>query len=137
MRRDFDLPEEDEEFLTASGYAWETIIETQVNPRDPPRWLVIADFPIPEGYNHQRATIALRLPPSYPDDQIDMAYFAPSLALRTGHSIKNLSDTKIDGKSFQQWSRHRTAENPWRPGLDNVGTHLVSVRDWLIKELKG
>jgi hypothetical protein len=42
----------------------------------------------------------------------------------------------LDGKQFQQWSRHRTGANPWRPGLDNVCTHLLLVNSWLEKELR-
>jgi hypothetical protein len=39
-------------------------------------------------------------------------------------------------KRYQQWSRHRTAQNPWRPGLDNVCTHLLQVNNWLEREFK-
>jgi hypothetical protein len=42
----------------------------------------------------------------------------------------------LDGKSFQRWSRHRTAENPWRIGRDNLGTHIILVEDWLAREFE-
>jgi len=37
---------------------------------------------------------------------------------------------QLDNKTFQQWSRHRTPANPWREGVDNLGTHvpLADVR---------
>ena len=79
--------------------------------------------------------MALRISPSYPDDQIDMVYFSPALALKSGRGIRQLTLTMIDGKQYQQWSRHRTAQNPWRPGLDSISTHLLQVNNWLDREL--
>ncbi len=130
MRRAFQLTEEDEECLAALGRPWEAIIENNV------KWLLFPDYPIPEGFNHRAATAALRMPPSYPDDQIDMVYFHPALAPVNGKGIAQLSMCALDGKQYQQWSRHRTQANPWRVGLDNVCTHLLVVTCWLEKELK-
>lgn len=130
MRRDFELPEEDEECIAATGLEWEAIIEHAVT------WLLIREYPIPDGYNHKVANLALRIPPSYPDEQIDMVYFYPALALTSGREIRQLSYQGIDGMQYQQWSRHRTPANPWRPGLDNVCTHLLQVDTWLTRELK-
>ena len=130
MRQDFQLPPEDLEYLQASGYAWEAIVASQV------KWLIIYAYPVPAGYNVREAAVALRLPPSYPDEQIDMANFNPPLALASGHAIGALSIQVIDSKNFQQWSRHRTPVNPWRMGLDNVGTHMLQVNSWLERELQ-
>lgn len=129
MRREFDLSEADEEGLISRGLAFETILEGEA------RWLLIHAFPIPGGYNHGAATAALRIPPSYPEDQIDMVYFHPALALASGREVKALTVTTIDGKTYQQWSRHRTGANPWRPGLDDVTTHLLQVETWLAREV--
>jgi len=129
LRRDFKLPEEDADCLDALCFKWETVADGAT------KWLIIHDYPIPSGYNHRTADLALRIPPSYPDDQIDMVYFSPALALASGKAIRQLSTLTIDSKSYQQWSRHRTAANPWRPGLDNVGTHLLQIDDWLRREL--
>ena len=130
LRRDFKLPEEDAESLDHRGLPWETVTDGGA------KWLIIKGYPIPGGYDHGTADLALRIPPSYPDDQIDMVYFSPALALTNGKPIRQLSLLTIDGKAYQQWSRHRTASNPWRPGLDNVATHLLQVDDWLQRELK-
>lgn len=130
MRRQFQLSEEDEESLTACGRPWEAVIENNA------KWLVFPDYPLPVGYNHGTATAAIRIPPSYPDDQIDMVYFYPALALISGKRIAQLTPLAFDGKQYQQWSRHRTAQNPWRPNLDNVCTHLLQVNNWLERELQ-
>jgi hypothetical protein len=109
---------------------WEAIVEQTV------KWLILRQFAIPAGYNVARADAALRIPPSYPDAQIDMVYFFPSLALANGRAIKALTPLQLEGKQYQQWSRHRTPANPWRPGLDNISTHMLQVVTWLERELK-
>jgi hypothetical protein len=129
MRRQFELAEEDVQGLLALGLEWEAIIDGNT------KWLLVHGYPIREGYNHRQASAALRISPSYPDDQIDMVYFSPALALASGRAIRQLTLTVIDGKHFQQWSRHRTAQNPWRPSLDNISTHLLQVNNWLDREL--
>jgi hypothetical protein len=129
MRRQFQLGEEDEECLAARGLPWESIIEGGT------KWIIVHGYPVPEGYNHRSADAALRISPSYPDDQIDMVYFMPGLALTSGKTIPALTPLAIDGKQYQQWSRHRTPQNPWRPGLDNICTHLLQVDSWLEREL--
>lgn len=127
MRREFLLPEEDEEYLNLRGLPWETILEGGS------RWLIIHDYPVPVGYSHARVSLALLISTGYPDTQIDMVYFDPHLA--NGRSINAVSSHGLDGKTWQRWSRHRTAQNPWRPGVDGVGTHLGCVDDWLAREV--
>jgi hypothetical protein len=130
MRRQFQLGEEDEECLAARGLPWEAVIDNGA------KWLIFPGYPIPEGYNHSTASAAIRIPPSYPDGDIDMVYFFPALALKSGKTIGQISTITLDGKTYQQWSRHRTSANPWRPGLDNACTHLIQVENWLERELK-
>lgn len=130
MRRQFQLGEEDEEGLAARGQPWEAVIDNGT------KWLIFPNYPVPEGYNLRTAAAAVRIKPSYPDDDIDMVYFFPVLALTSGKAIPQLTPHPLDGKQYQQWSRHRTAANPWRPGLDNVCTHLLQVDCWLERELR-
>lgn len=130
MRREFALAEDDQDCLVNAGLDWEAIVEGNT------KWLILRRFPIPTGYNVAVADAALRIPPSYPDDQIDMVYFHPGLALASGGPIGALTPHPLEGKQYQQWSRHRTAANPWRPGLDNICTHLLQVNTWLNRELR-
>lgn len=130
MRREFTLGEDDADCLTSAGLDWEAVVEGST------KWLILRRFPIPAGYNVAAADAALRIPPSYPDDQIDMVYFHPGLALACGRGIAALTPLVLEGKEYQQWSRHRTAANPWRPGLDNVCTHLLQVHTWLDRALR-
>lgn len=129
MRRQFQLGEEDEEGLSARGLTWEAVIEGNT------KWLIIPKYPVPQGYNHQSANAALRIKPSYPDDEIDMVYFFPALELKSGRVIAALTPHPLDGRQYQQWSRHRKP-GEWRAGIDNVCTHLLQVDTWLEKELR-
>jgi E2/UBC family protein E/multiubiquitin len=128
-RMNFSLPADDAEFLCDKSFRWEALSENGL------KWVIIYEYPLPEGYNVAKVEIALQITPSYPATEIDMAYFYPQLARKTGGTIHALSYQSIDGKIFQRWSRHR---NPgeWRPGLDNISTHLLLVDNWLEKEIK-
>jgi hypothetical protein len=66
-----------------------------------------------------------------------MVYFFPALARRDGRPIGATQAMQpLDGKSFQRWSRHRTQQNPWKPGRDNLGAHIILVEDWLAREFE-
>lgn len=127
MRMQFNLPEEDVNFLDSLGLPWETLKEGH-------HWLLIHDYPLPEGYKLKSTMIGLRLE-GYPTSQIDMAYFWPALQRKDEREIKALAMIPLDGKQFQQWSRHRTANNPWIPGDDNIQTHLDMFNFLLTNEL--
>lgn len=130
MRRQFALPSADLAFLEALGLQWETVNDNGA------LWLILHDYPIPDGYNHLRVSAAVRISPGYPDTLLDMVYFSPPLARTDGRAIGALTPLTIDGKAYQQWSRHRTAANPWRPGEDDLSTHMELVRHWLEREFK-
>lgn len=136
MRREFVLPEEDMEYLGClerEGYVWETVAEGSG------QWLIVHDWPVPDGYNHAKVDVALMIPRNYPDAQIDMAYFHPWLDRKDGKPIKATNSRQgLCGIEWQRWSRHRSAQNPWRPGVDNLSIHLTLVTNWLEREfMKG
>ena len=131
LRCVFPLLPDDAEYLDARGLAWETLIE------EPSRWILVRHFPIPKGYTESEADIAILLPDSYPITPLDMAYAFPTLSLASGAHINNVDAFQsLDGRSFQRWSRHRTQANPWRPGLDNLGTHLELIEECFLRETK-
>jgi Prokaryotic E2 family E len=129
MRRQYELSEDDKAGLVARGLPFETVKEGEA------KFLILPTYPIPAGYSVREAIALLRIPPSYPDEQIDMVYFSPALSLTSGRQIRQLTSCQFDGRAFQQWSRHRTNVNPWRPGLDSICTHLLQVDNWLQREL--
>lgn len=129
MRQQFHLPSDDEEYLNARSLSWETVISNRVQR------VIVYDFPVPPGYDRHNVGLNLRIETGYPDAQIDMVYFHPPLARSDGRPIKAVKTEQFDGKEWQRWSRHRSAANPWRPGIDCIATHLGLVEEWLKKEL--
>lgn len=129
-RRQVQPLAQDQEFLDGTLLRWESVVEAGL------KVFVIYDWPIPPGYNVQRANVHLRLTDGYPDTQIDMAYFSPPLSRADGRGINNLSTLQFDGQLWQQWSRHRTPASAWRPGTDDLCTHMALVDHWLSTELK-
>ena len=137
LRRQFRLPEDDEKALKARGSPWEAVIENGQ------RWVIIHNYPVCAGYNHSTVQAAILISTGYPDVQLDMVYFYPSLQRSDGQPVRNLATLtfngqiwQLDGKIWQQWSRHRTPVNPWRPGLDNLDTHMRLVDHWLAREFE-
>lgn len=130
MRRQFDLLPEDEQLLNDYGLPWETVV-------DGSQWVFIHDFPTHEGYDHKTVIAAIRLETGYPNTALDMVYFHPALARIDGRPIGATEAVQqIAGVSYQRWSRHRTAQNPWRPTVDSLGTHIVLIEDWLQREFE-
>jgi len=128
VRRQFKLPSEDMEWLEGCGKSFELINENGVQR------VVLSDFHVPCGYNVASVSLNVRIDTGYPEAQIDMVYFYPDLHLNNGHAIGAISPDIFDGKTWQRWSRHRTPQNPWRPGVDSLSTHLSLVSEWLIRE---
>jgi len=128
LRRDFSLLVEDEEFLKGLELDWEAVKIANC------QWVIIYNYAIPAGYNFDKVTVAAMIAPNYPTAQIDMLYFYPALTRNDGIAIPNLIAYTLDGKSFQQWSRHRTGQNPWRPGIDCLATHIPLAEVWLNNE---
>lgn len=130
LRRMFHLPAEDAQFLEDYGLPWETIT-------DGSQWVLLHDFPTGKGYNHSKVTAAIRIETGYPHAALDMVYFFPALARLDGKAIgATQAIQQIEGKPFQRWSRHRTAQNPWIIGQDNVGSHIILIEEWLAREFE-
>lgn len=130
MRRQFELPQEDVRFLDSLGLDWETINERGM------QWLLIHEFPVIDGYNVSNVTVAIKIETGYPRTSLGMAYFYPSLTRADNKTINALFFQAIDQKQFQRWSRHRTSQNPWREGIDDISTHLTLVSFWFEQEFQ-
>ena len=130
LRRQFDLLPQDQEFLDEYGLPWEAIVDRS-------QWVLIHEFQTHEGYNHPHVTAAIRMETGYPNAELNMVYFFPALARKDGKPIgATQARQSIEGKEYQRWSRHRTQQNPWQVGLDDLGTHIILIEDWLARELE-
>jgi len=95
---------------------------------------LIKDFKVQKGYNTDTVELGIRITSGYPIAQLDMLYFHPPLNRIDNQPINALSTLDLEGRTFQQWSRHRTGINPWRPDVDNLGTHIALADVWLALE---
>lgn len=119
MRRDFTPYIEDLEFLEGRKEPWEAVKIGSQN------WYFLHNYTPPEGYSPSLVSVAFRLPSTYPTTQIDMAYFHPHLQRVDGKNIPRATNHPMDGKNWQQWSRHRPNPPDWKDGIDYLGTHVV------------
>ncbi len=130
LRRQFEPLPMDRQFLDEYGLPWETLVAGS-------QWVLIHDFPTHQGYNHAAVTISIRMETGYPNTELNMVYIYPALARKDAVPIGATQATEtIDGKIFQRWSRHRSAGNPWKIGKDNLGSHVILVEDWLVREFE-
>ncbi|MDP3442885.1 MAG: multiubiquitin domain-containing protein [Ignavibacteria bacterium] len=131
LEKAFLFSEEDESFLSTLGRPWETIRDNNSS------WLLMHNFPVPNGYNAVTVIAAIQIPVGYPDSQLDMVYFYPALSRKDGKQIRATeANTIIRGISYQRWSRHLTSNNPWRPGIDNLNTFYFYIENWLKREIE-
>ena len=127
LKRDFELPEEDEVFLNKQKFIWETLIDNGVN------WLIIRDFPIRSGYTVSKADAAIKIPSDFPDSKLDMVNFYPHVLRTDNVFLPNVGDgPSIEKNVYQQWSRHRD----WRIGIDTLENHVEEINHWLDNEFK-
>ena len=128
LRREFELLDEDEAYLSSLGLSWEAAKLANQN------WILIHNYSIPAGYNVSEASMAIRMIGGYPTAGLDMVYFYPNLGRADQQHIGALTGHQLDGKIYQQWSRHRTSANPWRADVDNLSTHIPLADFWLSNE---
>lgn len=128
MRRDFQLPEDDLIYLNSLGLQWETINDQGM------QWVIIHNYPVASGYNVDKVNVAVKIEVGYPRTPLDMAYFYPHLSRKDNKPIGALSHQNIQNIVYQRWSRHRTAANPWRDGIDDLSAHMTLVSFWFEQE---
>ena len=112
--------------IDENGFRWEALSEDQY------MWLLLHDYVLPDGYQSKTCTVALSIPPIYPALEIDMAYFSPQLAMRSGKAIQAITIQSIDQQPFQRWSLSQSR------GLETRSRqywHDDSVNNWLESEL--
>lgn len=129
--RAFPVLNVDEAFLNAKFPSWEAVVDGGR------QWIVLPDFTLPPGYSVQQVRLALEIQPTYPAVEIDMFYLFPAVTLNSGAQIPAADAmVAIRDQQFQRWSRHRTPAGPWKPGYDNVKTHMALVDNALLKEVQ-
>ena len=133
MRQQFRLPETDELYLGALGLPWETVLDVKV------QWLIVHDRSLPPGYNQCQSGMAAARSshPAIQKPNWTWSISFPTTRVPMAAGIRGLSMRAFEGKDWQQWSRHRTPQNPWRSGEDDIAAHFILVDHWLRRELPG
>ena len=130
LHSDFSLLEKDIAYLNNLGVQWETLIDGKR------RWLIIRDYSLPKGYDHEKVDIAIDIPVMYPDAAIDMFFCNPPLHLASGAVIAmTTSHVSIFSETYQQWSRHLNGVTRWNPLNDSVITQMAVVEESLLREV--
>jgi len=131
MRRDFTPYVEDLEYLEGRGAPWEAVkVGSQL-------WYILHGYTPPRGYAPSNVLAAFRLPGAYPSTQIDMIYFYPHLTRLDGKGISKVTPLNLDGKNWQQWSRHRASPGDWQDGVDYLATHIAYIEGVMVSEVSG
>lgn len=129
--RDFDLGDIDKTYLTNRGLRWDAVMEGAS------RWIILRDFPLPDGYTTETTDIAVQIPATYPQAALDMFYCRPFAQLTSGQQIPATEARQsIAGQSYQRWSRHRSGATAWNPNHDNLITHIAIIDDALAREVE-
>jgi len=135
LRRQVTLRAADTDFLESLGGGWEALREGNTTR------VLIPGVDLPRGLRASTGAwegpvwMALTLPGTYPDTQIDMAAFFPPLAREDQRPIPSVSNLRVDGRIWQQWSRHRPDPKSWRSEVDGIDTHVAFVLSWLDREV--
>lgn len=95
-------------------------------------YLIFNDYLLPKGYNKASTRLLLKVPPSYPNGNLDMFWTDPNLRLEGGGEQSNTSEEIILG---QKWLRFSWHPQKWNPGTDNLRTFLEFV-NMRLKQLK-
>lgn len=122
------LPAVDREVLRARGLlnAKATLVGEEI-------FLIIENYPVPDGYDADEVALLLRLPRQWPDGAVDMFWTSPNLKIASTGELPQATQVSIEhgGRHWQRWSRHFS----WRPGQDGLETLLIIVSNSLKSSL--
>jgi len=95
--------------------------------------VIFPDWPVPPGFDRDRADLLVRLPNGYPDVPPDMWWFSPAVKLADGRPAQATEATERHiGRDWQRWSRHFQA-GQWRSGIDGLESYLALIRHELAR----
>lgn len=133
QRIDFNLPDDDLEFLNSLDLKWEAIEESGQ------RAVIIYDFPFPSVFQPEKNDFKVKIPADYTSGAaLDMFFTSKTASRKDGKQIQALTESTVFcQKPWWQWSRHYPAGTPWRPGINTLTTHINYMKYILEQEAKG
>ena len=116
------LLQSDVTYLSERGIDFQVALESGMTCVLMPQWS------LPIGFNHEESDLLLRLSSGYPDVPPDMWWFSPAVHLKDGQILPatNVQETHL-GRSWQRWSRH-FQNGQWQSGIDGLESFLALIR---------
>jgi hypothetical protein len=123
------LDENELAWLTEKGFCFKVIEEPGVTN------VILNDYPLPNGFDHDNVEILIRLPAGFPDVPPDMFWVKPTIKLTSTQKTPVAADCheKHLDDIWQRFSRH-LPPGTWRPGVDDLRTWVQSIRQLLQKD---
>ncbi len=95
------LPAADQAFLNEKRYEWRETTENGMI------CVVISNYRLTPGLNHESAELLIRLPPSWPDGKPDMFWVIPNLRKAGANTDPQSTCQEAHlGRTWQRFSRH-------------------------------
>jgi hypothetical protein len=100
-------------------------LEAEVHPQ-PDSWvfIVIRNYPLPDGYSKTHVDLLLKVPPPYPNAALDMFWMDEDLRLASGGMPANTSIEHYIGRNWLRFSWH---PQDWHPAKDSLLTFVRFV----------
>ncbi|MFZ1907330.1 MAG: E2/UBC family protein [Steroidobacteraceae bacterium] len=95
-------------------------------------FLIVPDYPLPEGLLPRAVRLLLKLPPTFPDAAPDMFWLSPQIRTPTGVAPQGTAIENVIGAQWQRFSWHLTP-GAWRPGISTLRDYMRCVRARLEK----
>ena len=123
------LPDTDTEYLQDRDLRHEIAEESGMT------CVVVSNFKLPAGLDHESADLLIRLPAGYPDLAPDMWWFDPAIHTQDGNVIQATESIETHmGRSWQRWSRH-FQPGQWHSGIDGLESFMALINRELLKSV--
>lgn len=90
------------------------------------KFLVLANFQLPAGFEPTVTRLLIKLPPTFPDAAPDMFWVSPSVRTAGGALPRATSTERLLGEDWQRFSWH-LAPDAWTPGVSGLRDFLRCV----------
>lgn len=98
------------------------------------KYLVVHDYPIPDGYAPKVSQLLLKLPPLFPDAAPDMFWLNPHVRTSSGSMPQGSSVEAVLDAQWQRFSWH-LKPGAWLPGISTLRDFMRCVRARLEKRI--
>jgi hypothetical protein len=95
-------------------------------------YLIVPEYPLPDGFTPNSARLLVKLPPLFPDAAPDMFWLNPPVHTTTGAPPQGTSMEPVLETQWQRFSWH-LAPGAWRPGISSLRDYMRCVRARLEK----